>query len=304
MSDSIHGTKQVIFNPQRFSVQIDVIESSILTVREDITNYRASVLIIVGHGSETGIGDKTSHGDSIRWRDLISVTNIIASKLTVLACCYSSNAIEYGKNIIGFKEEIDAILVGYIVSLLLAQIIPNTPNSINDMLFEQSMNRLNLLSGNPQACIPLSIKSDWAALRITLIATLTGIFFVGAYFIKWQALGLLGALLAYSAGFAVGFVFQAFLEWLRMFVGAPLMAINPTAGSSFNAIIGFLLGFVISYSTPFLLPSFMAAFLYVVSGTTAALVLSDTPIPWIRIAAATSAAIGVISILDMIIQFV
>lgn len=101
----------------------------------------------------------------------------------------------------------------------------------------------------------------------------------------------------------IGFAFQVLLEFLfRGIIGAALMAINPIAGKGFNALIGSVIGYVVSSASPFKMPSFISAVKYLLSGSTVALAISDTPDLWVRVAACSAAAIGIIAIVDAIIQ--
>jgi len=186
-------------------------------------------------------------------------------------------------------------------------VIPDTPSFMFEDTLYSALDRSETIMRDGTNILPLSIQSDWAAIRIPLIAILTGIFFICAYYVKWAIAAPLGtvltAILIGTAGIAVGLLFQFVLEGLRISVGSLIQAVNPFVGNTFNALIGSVLGFVISYSTPFLIPSFLSALAYIIGGVTAALVLSDTPEPWTRAAAATAAAIGLISIFDMIVQY-
>ncbi len=307
ISKSIHCTRSIQKETQNSILTTSTVQSDISSFDSDVSRFRASIIIVVGHGSEYGIADVSDSEDMIIWEDVITTTTKVQSQLTILASCFSSNAVSLGTDIVGFNGVVDALLVGYIVSLLLTQVIPDTPSFMFEDTLYSALDRSETIMRDGTNILPLSIQSDWAAIRIPLIAILTGIFFICAYYVKWAIAAPLGtvltAILIGTAGIAVGLLFQFVLEGLRISVGSLIQAVNPFVGNTFNALIGSVLGFVISYSTPFLIPSFLSALAYIIGGVTAALVLSDTPEPWTRAAAATAAAIGLISIFDMIVQY-
>jgi hypothetical protein len=307
VSESIHCTQSIQKETQKSKLTTSTVQTSISSFDNDIARFRASIVIVVGHGSESGIADESGSGNQMAWSDVIASTTKVQSQLTILACCFSSNAVSSGSNIVGFNGAIDALLVGHVVSLLLTQVISDTPSFLFQETLGSVMHRYEEIMLDGLKILPLSIQSDWAAIRIPVITILTGFFFISAYYVKWAVestlLSVLGAILIGAAGVVIGALFQVVLEVLRTSIGTMLQAINPTVGNTFNAILGSILGFVISYKTTLLIPSFLSALAYVITGTTSALVLSDTPEFWTRSAACIAAAIGLISILDMFIQF-
>jgi hypothetical protein len=285
----------------------EIVQSSISSFGSDISHFKASIIIVVGHGSEFGIACESDSDNQVSWEEVVETTTKVQPQLTILASCFSSNAISFGSNIIGFSGVVDALLVGYVVSLLLTQVIPNTPNSVFEDTLDSALYRSEVLMHDETSLLPLSIQSDWASIRVPVVAILTGIFFIAGYHTLWATQGglasVLAAIVVGAAGVVIGGLFQMAIEIIRNTVGVLIQAINRDMGKIFNATIGAILGFIISYGTPFLLPSFISSLAYIISGTTAALVLANTPIPWIRLAACAAAAIGIISIIDCFIQF-
>jgi hypothetical protein len=306
VSESIRCTQSIVQETQKSKLMTGIVQTSLSSFDNDISRFRASVIIVVGHGSESGIADETDSDNLMPWSDVITSTAKVQPQLTILASCFSSDAVSIGPNIIGFNGVVDALLVGHVVSLLLTQVIPDTPSFVFEETLYTAMRRSEEIMLDETKLLPLSIQSDWAAIRIPVITILTGFFFIAAYYTIWAVQGvlasILGAIAIGATGLVIGALFQVALEVIRTMVGNPLKAINYDMGRIFNASIGAILGFIISYGTSFLLPSFISAIAYILTGTTAALVLANTPLPWIRAAACLSAAIGLISIIDMFIQ--
>lgn len=278
------------------------IESSISSLASDLSKYRVSLLVVVAHGEETGIVQESSTEQHLTWGDLIEFTAVARPSLTVIASCYGANAAEYGSNVIGFEGVIDAFLAGHVTSLLLMQLFPQTPSQmIVDAIASTSARAEAILTGS-QEILPLGWKQDWANLRTYLIAICFAVFFLGAYYVRWSIIGILGAILAATTGFVIGLIFQNLLNFIRGTVGVAIGVLDPNAGKIFNAVIGVILSYGSSALTPLLLPSIIAALRYLISGTMVALVMADTPMPWVRIAAISAGVIGIVSIIDTIIQ--
>ena len=302
---SIQCTQSIHRETPKSKLAVEVIQTSISSFDIDISHFKASIIIVVGHGSELGIVEERD-SNSISWEDTVETTTKVQPQLTILASCFSSNAVSLGQNIIGFNGVVDALLVGHIVSLLLAQVIPNTPNTVIKDTLNSAMDRCKAVLLDETVLLPLSIQSDWASVRIPLVAVLSGLFFICAYYTMWAAESALasvaGAILVGAAGVVIGGLFQLFLELIRTTIGSFLMAINYQMGKIFNAVIGTFLGFSISYLSSLLLPSVLSAALYAITGTSVALALANTPLPWIRAAACLAAAIGLISTFDVFVQ--
>lgn len=306
VGESIQCTQPIQNELQKSKLITDIIQSNILSFSNDIARFRASIIIIIGHGSESGIADESGSDLQMTWSNVVASTTKVQPQLTILACCFSSNAVSNSPNIVGFNGVVDALLVGYVVSLLLTQLIPDTPSFLFEDTFYSALYRSDVLIRDETSLLPLSIQSDWAAIRIPVVAVLSGLFFICAYQTIWAVQAGLSsvaaAILIGATGVVIGGLFQVALELIRNTVGIFLQAINYTMGKIFNATIGAILGFSISYLSSLLLPSVISAALYAVTGTTAALVLANTPVPWVRAAACLSAAIGLISIIDIFVQ--
>jgi len=119
ISKSIHCTRSIQKETQNSILTTSTVQSDISSFDSDVSRFRASIIIVVGHGSEYGIADVSDSEDMIIWEDVITTTTKVQSQLTILASCFSSNAVSLGTDIVGFNGVVDALLVGYIVSLLL-----------------------------------------------------------------------------------------------------------------------------------------------------------------------------------------
>jgi hypothetical protein len=172
---------------------------------------------------------------------------------------------------------------------------------MTDAIASTSARAEALVTGS-QEILPLGWKQDWTNLRTYLIAICFAVFFLGAYYVRWSIIGILGAILAATTGFMIGLIFQNLLNFIRGTVGVAVGVLDPNAGKIFNAVIGVILSYGSSALTPLLLPSIIAALRYLISGTMVALVMADTPMPWVRVAAISAGVIGIVSIIDTIIQ--
>ncbi|UCH05802.1 MAG: hypothetical protein JSW05_06460 [Candidatus Thorarchaeota archaeon] len=298
----VQGTRCTDTLGMRRGLRTTAVDSCISSLASDLSKYRVSLLVIVAHGEQTGIAQESSIQQRLDWCDLVALTTVARPSLTVIASCYGANAAEYSSKVIGFDGLIDAFLAGYVTSLLLMQLIPQTPSHmIADAIASTSARAEALLIGS-QEILPLGWKQDWANLRTYLIAICFAVFFVGAYYVRWSIIGILGAILAATTGFVIGLIFQNLLNFIRGTVGVAIGVLDPNAGKIFNAVIGVMLSYGSSALTPLLLPSIIAALRYLISGTMVALVMADTPMPWVRIAAISAGVIGIVSIIDTIIQ--
>jgi len=298
----VHGTKTTDALRTSRGLRTATIDCSISSLASDLSKYRVSLLVIVAHGEQTGVAQESLAQQHLDWNDLIAFTAAARPSLTVIASCYGANAAEYGSNVIGFEGVIDAFLAGHVTSLLLMQLIPQTPSHmIADAIASTSARAEALVTGS-QEILPLGWKQDWANFRTYFIAICFAVFFVGAYYVRWSIIGILGAILAATTGFIIGLVFQNLLNFIRGTVGVAIGVLDPNAGKVFNAVIGVLLSYGSSALTPLLLPSIIAALRYLIGGTMVALVMADTPLPWVRVAAISAGAIGIVSIIDTIVQ--
>jgi hypothetical protein len=298
----VHRTKTTDALRTSRGLRTATIDCSISSLASDLSKYRVSLLVIVAHGEQTGVAQESLAQQHLDWNDLIDFTEAARPSLTVIASCYGANAAEYGSNVIGFEGVIDAFLAGHVTSLLLMQLIPQTPSHmIADAIASTSARAEALVTGS-QEILPLGWKQDWANFRTYFIAICFAVFFVGAYYVRWSIIGILGAILAATTGFIIGLVFQNLLNFIRGTVGVAIGVLDPNAGKVFNAVIGVLLSYGSSALTPLLLPSIIAALRYLIGGTMVALVMADTPLPWVRVAAISAGAIGIVSIIDTIVQ--
>ncbi|MHA2602460.1 MAG: hypothetical protein AM324_010055 [Candidatus Thorarchaeota archaeon SMTZ1-83] len=298
----VHGTETTDTLRTRRGLRTATIDSSISSLASDLSKYRVGLLVIVAHGEETGIVQESSTEQHLTWDDLIGFTAVPRPSLTVIASCYGANAAKYGSNVIGFEGVIDAFLAGHVTSLLLMQLFPQTPSHmVADAIASISARAEGLVTGSREI-LPLGWKRDWANFRTYFIAMCFAVFFVGAYYVRWSIIGILGAILAATTGFVIGLIFQNLLNFIRGTVGVAIGVLDPNAGKVFNAVIGVILSYGSSALTPLLLPSIIAALRYVISGTMVALVMADTPMPWVKLAAISAGAIGIVSIIDTIVQ--
>ncbi len=248
----------------------------------------------LSHGSETGI---LVNRETVSWKRFSVWTKTTPGKDIVLAC-HSEAICDYaGRDVLSIGGTIEAGIGGIAVASILTSDLG---------LVGAIVERYQSIALGETAPIVLSIQQDWASVRIPAIAVLTGLFFVGAYYVKWHSrsllLSILGAILTFGVGAVIGYAFQEILEFLRASVGTVLMAINSMVGKTFNAVIGSVIGYVVSAASPFKIPSFISAIQYLLGGSAAALALSDTPDIWVRLAACSAAAIGIIAMIDAIVQ--
>ncbi|MHA1585506.1 MAG: hypothetical protein ACTSXK_17480 [Promethearchaeota archaeon] len=96
--------KNFLLHTTRINVSISDLNNNVLT------DYKEKILIIVAHGSQSGLSDEKQ---LMKW---ISVRNLIlnqSSALTILDSCYGKNATYGIQNAIGFSNEIDNRVAAY-----------------------------------------------------------------------------------------------------------------------------------------------------------------------------------------------
>ncbi|MFW9959364.1 MAG: hypothetical protein ACFFCT_14965, partial [Candidatus Odinarchaeota archaeon] len=94
-------------------LKIDVVETSVNKLNPSISDFRASLAIVVGHGTEDGLVDETS---SLSWIDTVESICEVKQVATIFATCYGSNGAALVERGFGLSGVVDAIATAYIAS--------------------------------------------------------------------------------------------------------------------------------------------------------------------------------------------
>ncbi len=255
-------------------------------------------ILWLSHGTEEGI---LAGVDIISWRDFSRIVEMTPSNDVILAC-ESSGINEYVDtgDAFGFEGSIDARMAGFVGSIIvLSQNFGLMSNAVLNAL-DGAFDLINNLMTGALALIPLgAIPSWWGIVKAELIGTITGIYFLAgetqlpAAAATWSHpalfLGLLSFLVSvvgYLAYLVVGFFFPSvgvFINYMYLILGAA---------------VGVVLSLILGGALPGL-----SYFILYIGGWLASLigVQASWAAPWCRAAFAASAAIFLISALDVLL---
>ncbi|MHA1646125.1 MAG: hypothetical protein ACTSVL_01020, partial [Promethearchaeota archaeon] len=131
--------KNFLLRTTRINVSISDLNNNILT------DYKEKILIIVGHGSQSGLSDEKQ---LMEWN---SVRNLIlnqSSALTILDSCYGNNATDGIQNAIGFSNEIDNRVAAYFTSAMIFKVIGE--EKISQAYMNQAIENYITISQSPE----------------------------------------------------------------------------------------------------------------------------------------------------------
>jgi len=253
----------------------------------------------LSHGTEEGI---LARGDVISWLDFSRITEMTPSNDVILAC-ESSSINEYvdACDTFGFEGALDARVAGFIGSVIVLSQNFGTMSDAVLKVLDGAFDLIGDLITGALTLIPLGvIPSWWGAVKAVLIGIITGIYFaIGETQIPLALssvshpalfLGVLSfivSLLGYVAYLVVGYFFPSvavFINYMYLVLGAS---------------VGIVLSLVLHGALPGL--SYFALY---IGGWLASLfgVQASWAVPWSRIAFAASAAIFLISALDVLVM--
>ncbi|MFX1534245.1 MAG: hypothetical protein ACFFDI_08500 [Promethearchaeota archaeon] len=137
------------------------------TLKTDVTklgtklaNKRASVLVVVGHGTQEGLEDSKT---GISWEQVATDIENVGAKIPILLACYSQNIQNYMKHAVGMKGVVDAKLGAITVSALIGAALGVDQACITELI-GQFTTTLALLKDNPETIQPLI---SWYKVRST-----------------------------------------------------------------------------------------------------------------------------------------
>ena len=175
MSDSFSNGISNSMLMGRISVTRSVImveSKQLLTTRKATTDLdhlesvlirnRATVLIIIGHGTPNGLIDES---DTMSWNQLASEIQKTNTKIPVILACYSSAIQKYLPSAIGMDGELDASLGAIALSALVVSIYGGGSSDVAQFA-GQLINRITILERYPDRFQPLA---NWAAVRSTVV---------------------------------------------------------------------------------------------------------------------------------------
>jgi hypothetical protein len=254
--------------------------------------------IWLSHGNEEGI---LLDSHIISWEDFSHLTRITPSNDIILAC-ESANIYEYvGVNeVVGFEGDLDARLAGLIGSVLILSQNLVMKSGVIQEIIETTIGLIGDIISGSLEIVPLGIiPSWWGVVKAGLIGVITGIYFLSGESQIPIALastsnpvlftGLLSffvSLLGYIAYLVVGSIFpsiSSFINWMY-----------PVLGAATGVILSLALGGVLPGAS---------YFIFYIGGWLASLfgIQVSWAVPWSRIAFAASAAIFIISALDVLL---
>jgi hypothetical protein len=252
----------------------------------------------LSHGTEEGI---LAGVDVISWRDFSRMVEMTPSNDVILAC-ESSGINEYVDSgaALGFEGSIDARVAGFVGSIIVLSqnfgLMSGTVLRVLDGAFDLIS---NLITG-ALTLIPLgAIPSWWGIIKAALIGIITGIYFLAGETqlptaaASWShpalflgILSFLVSLVGYIAYLVVGSFFPSvgvFINYMYLILGAA---------------VGVILSLVLGGALPGL-----SYFILYIGGWLASLigVQASWAAPWCRAAFAASAAIFIVSALDLLL---
>jgi hypothetical protein len=252
----------------------------------------------LSHGTDEGIlaGSKI-----MSWRDFAYLTKQTPSSDIILAC-ESSRVNEFvnTREAVGLEGYIDARLAGLIGSLIiLSQTSCLASEAIHGVL-DAAFSLIGSLVVGALALIPLGvIPSWWGVVKAALIGVITGIYFLSGEaqipaaiatvsnpVLLLSLLSFFVSLLGYVAYLVVGSAFPSLSSWINW--------MSPALGAACGVVLSLVLGGA--------LPGASYVILYL-GGWLASLigVEASWAAPWSRAAFAASAAIFIVSVLDVLL---
>lgn len=85
-------------------------------LKENLGHLRASLVVVIAHGSQEGLVEGRAHAG---WDEVADAIDNLRPELVVMCTCYGSKISEFIQNSWGFEGQIDAISASLIVSGLL-----------------------------------------------------------------------------------------------------------------------------------------------------------------------------------------
>jgi hypothetical protein len=252
----------------------------------------------LSHGTEEGI---LAGADVISWQDFSHITMMTPSNDVILACD-SSGINEYVDtgDALGFEGIIDARVAGLVGSvIILSQNFRLMSDAVLNILNDAFDLIDNLITG-ALALIPLgAIPSWWGFIKAALIGIITGIYFLAGETqiplaaSTWSHPALFLGLLSFfvsTIGYLAYLVVGAFFPSVGVFINYMYLIL----GAAVGVVLSLLLGGA--------LPG-LSYFILYIGGWIASLfgVQATWAAPWARAAFAASAAIFIVSALDLLL---
>lgn len=256
-------------------------------------------IIWVSHGSSQGIA---TEGGLLTWNSFASLVEMTPGKDVVLACDSSSldEFIESDEEVMTFDGLLEGRIWAYAISTLLlaTKQIPNEENVAH--IAERTVTIANrIISGKEAPMFLGTVPLWWIGIKAVLVGILTGLYFTSAEASIPEAVAstsspiLVVAIVSTVLTFVAGYVFYILQQWFPSVSGF-LAILSPVV----NVLVGLAIQKVINGAFPG-----SAYLLGLLVGRLAALVSCSVSWaqPWIRAAAAASAAILTVSVLDFAI---
>jgi hypothetical protein len=266
--------------------------------------YHLSILRLMrpalwlSHGTEEGI---LAGSHIISWRDFSRKIQMTPSKDIILACESSGvNQFVDSNEVLGFEGSIDARLAGLVGSIMILSQHLGMMSEVIHRVLDTTIDLITDLVSGVLSFIPLGIiPSWWGVVKAALIGVLTGIYFLSGEaqipvalattsnpVLFTSLLSFFVSLLGYVAYLVVGSIFPSatnFINWMY-----------PVLGAAVGVVLSRILGGILPGASYFIL--YIGGWLGSLFG-----VQFSWAAPWSRAAFAASAAIFLISALDVLL---
>ncbi len=159
----------------RRQLDLETLVVSAEALKARIMTFRATMVVVVGHGSELGIEEGGQVQD---WSEVVSSISVAKPKRTVFATCYGENAASLLDGSFGFGGAIDARVAGYLSSAIVLGVYDGSSTSVKSCL--DSGIRYAIDTGNNKINpIPLGeLPAWWAGFKIVFMAAAAGAFYI------------------------------------------------------------------------------------------------------------------------------
>ncbi len=221
------------------------------TLKARIMTFRATMVVVVGHGSEQGIEEGGQIQD---WSEVVSSISVAKPKRTVFATCYGENAASLLDGSFGFGGAIDARVAGYLSSAIVLGAYDGSSTSVKSCL--DSGIRYAVDTGNNKINpIPLGQLPDWwVGFKIVFMSAAAGAFYVlspvtAPTTVAQLVLILIGAAVLAVVILAFAALIELMVDFIAPALSGELLAAALMLRDYSTTAAGFIAGGVAAYLT-------------------------------------------------------
>lgn len=227
-------------------LHVDVAQTSIDDMRSTVSKHRASVVIVVGHGTEDGMQDEDSASS---WSSVVDSISAARQGATVFATCFGSNGAELVERGYGFEGVVDAVATAYIVSTIVLGAYDGLDARTTKAAAQSGIERgTSLISGKATA-LPLSIPVPdwWLPLKLGLVAVLSlAYYFVAPATAPKTAIELGWLLAGIAFIITIIYLIAEGINWVLDISASFLTGLDPSVQGNVDILKNFT-GLVASY---------------------------------------------------------